>query len=70
MKAEQARELANSKKKSLSDVRYNIECMAKNGNDYCTIELKSIQNIAEVEKALIDDGYMVSIGNGYLSIKW
>jgi hypothetical protein len=70
MNAQQARELMNSKKKSLADVFKTIETMANSGHNYATLETGLLLDAEGYQKQLITDGYNVQVTESNFSITW
>lgn len=68
--AEECRELINKQIKTLHGTYKDIRNMASYGYDFCTFELKTIDDPEKQQEELIKDGFNVTISETAFKVKW
>lgn len=70
MTAQEAKQLAESKKYTYDSILDWIETMAKNGENFLTVETRKILDPTICKSNLEELGYAVTVGEKYFEVTW
>jgi hypothetical protein len=68
--AEQARAIAEARKRNLEEIMFSVYSMAETGHRYAMFRMNDIMEPETIKEQLVELGYNINVGDIYFEITW
>jgi hypothetical protein len=68
--AEQARAIAEARKKNLDEIMFSVSAMAESGQRYAMFRLNDIMEPETIKEQLVELGYNINVDDIFFEITW